>query len=108
MSVIWQKRTHGILRRKQHADRILARVYVVAVVLLTTLAAGYLTLVASNVHTSRQIWAMEQEVMEIQRETHALQVEIARLSSIPILQERSVQLGYRPAESVDYVYVGEP
>jgi len=108
MSVIWQQRTHGIPRRKQQANQTLARVFVIVVLSATALAAAYLALVASNVHTARQIWAMEQQMMQVQRNNQALQVEIARQSSIPILQERSVSLGYRAAESVDYIYVGAP
>ncbi len=108
MSVVWQQRTHGIQRRKQQVSYMLTRVFFVVLLVVTTLAAAYLTLVASNVRTSRQIWAVEQQVVEIQRESQALQVEIAHFSSIPVLQERSVKLGYQPAEAVDYISVGAP
>jgi len=47
---------------------------------------------------------------EIQRESSRLETEIARLSSIPVLQVRSVALGYQAAESIEYVdiEVGAP
>ncbi|MBN2003232.1 MAG: hypothetical protein JXA21_07725 [Anaerolineae bacterium] len=108
MSVVWQQRTHGIQRRKQQVGYMLTRVFFVVLVVVTTLAAAYLTLVASNVRIARQIWAMEQQVVAIQRENQALQVEITHFSSIPVLQKRSVSLGYQPAKSVDYISVGAP
>ncbi len=108
MSVIWQQRTHGVLRRKQQSTHLLTRLFVLAALVATVLGAAYLALVASNVHTAGQVWAMEQTLSETQRQNHALRVAIARASSIPILQERSVKLGYQPANSVDFLYVGGP
>jgi len=37
-----------------------------------------------------------------------LEIEIARLSSIPVLQERSVALGFAPAESIEFIELGAP
>ena len=108
MSVLWQQKTHGVLRRKEKMQRLLARLLLGVVVITTILAGIYLTLVASNVHTARRLWAMEYEIANVMRDNQALTTEIARLSSIPVLQERSVALGYQPAESIDYLYVGGP
>lgn len=108
MSVLWQQKTHGVLRRKEKMQSLLARLLLGVVVITTVLAGIYLTLVASNVHTARRLWAMEHEIANAMRDNQALMTEIARLSSIPVLQERSVALGYRPAESIDYLYLGEP
>jgi len=108
MSVIWQQRTHGVLRRTQQTNRIFTRVFIVVMVILTILAAAYLAQVASNVRTSRQVWALEQELLEMQRQNHALRIEITQYSSIPVMQARSVKLGYQPAISVDYLDVGGP
>ncbi|HNT75717.1 MAG TPA: hypothetical protein PKH77_11940 [Anaerolineae bacterium] len=108
MSVIWQQRTHGIQRRKQQSAMLLARLFVVAIIIATTMAAAYLALVAANVHAASRVWTMEQTLSEMYRQNHALWIEIARASSIPVLQERSVQLGYQPAHSVDFLQIGEP
>ena len=108
MSVLWQQKTHGVLKRKEKMQRLLAQLLLGVVVITTILAGIYLTLVASNVHTARRLWAMEHEIANVMRDNQALMTEIARLSSIPVLQERSVALGYRPAESIDYLYLGEP
>ena len=89
-------------------QRLLARLLLGAVLIMTVLAGIYLTVVASNVHTARRLWAMENQIANVMRDNQALMTEIARLSSIPVLQERSVALGYRPAESIDYLYIGGP
>lgn len=108
MSVVWQRKTHGVLRRQEKAQRLIAQLLLGVVITTTVLAGIYLTVVASNVHTARRLWAMENEISNVQRTNQALITEIARLSSIPVLQERSVALGYRPAESIDYMYLGGP
>ncbi len=108
MSVLWQQQTHGIPRRQEKAHRLIAQLLLLVVITTALLAAAYLTLTASNVHTGRQVWTLERQIVEAQRENEALKVEIARLSSIPILQKRSVALGYRPADSIDYLYPGAP
>lgn len=108
MSVIWQQQTHGVLKRQQAGNRFIAKLLLGVVLIVTILAAAYLALVASNVSIARQVWAMENEMINIQRENHAIRTEIARLSSIPVMQVRSVGLNYQPAASVEYVYIGAP
>ncbi len=106
MSVTWHQKTHGVLRRREHANRTVALLFFSVVAIISLLAAAYLGLVAANVRLSRQVWAMEEELVALQRDGEVLHTEIARESSIPVLQERSVQLGYQPADSVDYVHMG--
>jgi len=108
MSVLWQQKTHGVLKRKEKMQHLLARLLLGVVVTTTVLVGIYLTVVASNVHGARRLWAMEHEIADVTRDNQALITEIARLSSIPVLQERSVALGYQPAESIDFLYMGEP
>ncbi len=108
MSVIWQKTTHGVLRRQEKAHRLVAQLLLGVVIMMSLLAAAYLALAASNVHLARQMWRMENQLVIAQRENEILKVEIVRSSSIPVLQERSVAMGYRPADAVDYLDLGEP
>lgn len=108
MSVIWQQKTHGVLRRQRKTNRIVARLLLSVVLVVTVLSAAYLTLVAANVHLARQVWAMEKEMVNIQRGNQAIQTEVGRLSSIPVLQARSVALGFQPAHTVEYMVVGGP
>ncbi len=108
MSVLWQQMTHGIPKRQERAGRTMAILLLTGIITLGILGAAYLGLVAANVRISRQVWAMEQDLMEIERHNQALMVECARLSSIPVLQKRSVEMGYQPAPSVDFLFVEEP
>lgn len=108
MSVTWQKRTHGVQRRQEAFDRALARVFLVVVVIATLLASLYLAVVAHNTRLSGQVWQMERELVEWQRKNEWLTVETARLSSIPVLQQRSIGLGYVPATDVHYLVLPEP
>ena len=108
MSVIWQQRTHGVPRRQGQMNRTLALALIVAIALISILGAAYLSLAAANVSLSREVWQMEQSLVRLQRENQALMVEIARNSSIPVLQVRSTALGYQPAEAVAYIIFTEP
>jgi len=80
----------------------------VVVVIATLLASLYLAVVAHNTRLSGQVWQMERELVEWQRKNEWLTVETARLSSIPVLQQRSIALGYVPAENVQYLVLPEP
>jgi hypothetical protein len=108
MSVLWHKQTHGIPVRKAKSDRTVALLFLLIIVLVTALSAAYLGLVADNVRLSRQVWGMEQTSMAMERECQRVNVNIAQLSSIPVMQQRSVKLGFQPAPSVEHIYLKEP
>jgi hypothetical protein len=55
-----------------------------------------------------QVWKLEKDLVVQQRENQVLMVEIARLSSIPVLQERAIALGFVEANTVEYLEVTEP
>jgi hypothetical protein len=105
---MWQRQTHGVPRRNESIDRLTASSFLVVVLVVTALVGGYLTLVASTVHVSREIWRTHDQLAEIRRQNSYLQAQIALKSSIPELQRRSVALSYQPAESIEYIYVGTP
>ncbi|MCU0522558.1 MAG: hypothetical protein MUF84_17925 [Anaerolineae bacterium] len=108
MSVAWQQSTHGVQRRKEQINQVTARAFVVSIVLATLLMGGYLALGAANVRLSNEVWSLHNAMAQIQRDNSRLETEIARLSSIPVLQVRSVALGFAPAESIDYLRLGTP
>jgi hypothetical protein len=72
------------------------------------LVGGYLALSASNARISGEIWQLHNQMAETYRQSSWLETEIARLSSIPVLQARSVSLGYQPADSIEYVQPEAP
>jgi len=108
MSVLWQQSTHGVPKRREGTDSALARVFILTAAAMAVVTALYLSLVFWNVRIAEGAWDSTEELIGLQKENQRLRVEIAKLSSIPVLQERSVALGYQPAESVEYVYVGAP
>lgn len=108
MSVLWQQSTHGVQRRREGLSQVTTRAVVVAALIATVLTGAYLALGALNVRLSREVWSLHKELAERQRVISGLEVEIARLSSIPVLQVRSVELGYAPAETIEYIEIGVP
>ncbi len=107
MSVLWQQRTHGVQRQKGQQTRAAARFFFLILVALLVLASAYVALAAANVKLGEEVWEREQELAHGERENQFLIVEIARLNSIPELQRRAIELGYVPADAVDYIRVTE-
>ncbi len=108
MSVVWQQSTHGVPRRQERLNQVTTRAIVVGALIATVLVGSYLALGALNVRLSREVWSLHAELAARQREISRLEIEIARLSSIPVLQERSVALGFAPAESIEFIELGAP
>lgn len=108
MSVIWQQRTHGVQRHGEAFNHALARLFLGVVIVVTLLGTLYLTVVAANVRFSGRVWELEEELGAQQRQNQALMVEVARLSSIPVLQQRSIALGFAPAANVHFLILPEP
>ncbi len=108
MSVIWLQKTHGVQQRQVHKERMLAAILFGVLVVLTLLAGAYLALMAHNTHLARDIWSMEEDLAYLERANRALEAEIAAWTRIERLQERARQLGYEPAEQVDYMVLEVP
>jgi cell division protein FtsB len=108
MSVLWQQRTHGVQRRREQDNRPIALLFLAIVVVALLLAAAYGALAGANAKLGAQVWKLEKDLVVQQRENQVLMVEIARLSSIPVLQERAIALGFVEANTVEYLEVTEP
>jgi cell division protein FtsL len=108
MSVSRRDKAHGGSTKQKKVDPMTTRIFALGVVTIAILMALYLALTASSVKLSVRLWSMHNEMADIQRENSRLETEIARNSSIPVLQERSVRMGYGAAESIEYLIVGGP
>jgi len=108
MSVLWQQRTHGVQKRKEQENRSVALLFLAVVVAAVVLAAAYVALAGMNARLAADIWSLEQDLVVQQRENQLLMMEISRLSSIPVLQQRAVALGYVEADTVEYMELTEP
>ncbi len=108
MCVLWRQTTHGVQRRPETASRTTAKLILMGALAAGLLAAAFLALTTSTVRLSGEIWAAHHEMARIQRANSLLEAEIARLSSIPVLQERSRALGYERAGTLDFIEMGAP
>lgn len=106
MSAVWRREMHGVRRRTEPLDRTAVKRLFLVIVVVAAFAAGYLTLMWNTTRLGGRIWSLNQQLIDIQRQNSLIEAEIARLSSIPVLQVRSVELGYVPAEHVEYLAVG--
>jgi uncharacterized protein HemX len=78
--------------------------YLLALVIaLTVTAALYLMLVSRTAARGRHIQQLQAELFRLQRENEQLEVEIAREGAIANIWSRAVELGFVPAEQVEYL-----
>ena len=108
MSVLWQQRTHGVQKRKERENRSVALLFLAVVVVAVILAAAYAALAGVNAKLAAGVWSLERDLVLQQRENQVLMMEISRLSSIPVLQQRAVALGYVEADTVEYMELTVP
>ena len=102
--------THGIKRgRFEMSPRMALRVFVLVAV-LTLVAALYLMLVSRTAAWGRHIQQLEAELFRLQRENEQLEVKLAREGSVTRLWERAMELGFTPAEDLEFLQpvAGEP
>jgi len=110
MSDFMQWVTHGIKRGRFDVSPRMAFHLFALVVVLTFVAALYLVLVSRTAACGRHIEQLQAELFRLQRENEQLEVDIATEGSISRLWERALELGFAPAEWVEFLLpaAGEP
>jgi hypothetical protein len=99
--------THGIKRGRFDMNRRTA-VYLSTIVLVLTLTAAlYLMLVSRTAARGRHIQQLQVELFRLQRENAQLEVDIAREGSVSYLRERAAEMGFAPAEQVEFLADGQ-
>lgn len=79
------------------------------VLIMGALVAGiYLSVTARATTVGRGIQEMRADIERIEREIEDLQTELAYILSNAQMQERAIELGFRPAEPGEAVYVVVP
>jgi cell division protein FtsL len=106
MSGFMQWVTHGIKRGRFEMDRRTVFYLITFVVVMTLVATFYLMLVSQTAARGRHIQQLQVELFRLQRENEQLEVEIARTSAVPYLWERATEMGFVPAEQVEFLTVG--
>jgi cell division protein FtsL len=102
--------THGIKRGRFEMSRRTILYVSVMVVLLVVLATLYLMLVSQTAARGRRIEQLREELAWLKKENEQLEVDIAKASSIARLRSRAIELGFVPAERVEFLapIAGEP
>ena len=103
MSDFMQWVTHGFKRGRFEVDRRTAGYLFTCVVVLTLVAALYLMLVSWTAARGRHIQQLQVELFRLQRENEQLEVEIAREGSVLGLRDRATEMGFVPAEQVEFL-----
>jgi len=104
MSDFMQWVTHGIKRGRFEMSSRTALYLCTFVVVLTLVAALYLTLVSRTAARGRHIEQLQAELFRLQRENAHLELENAKEGSVSRLWERAIELGFAPAGQVDFLY----
>jgi cell division protein FtsL len=72
------------------------------------IAALYLTVTARAAVTGREIQELRLEITSIQRGNADLETQLADLTSTAVMQQRALQLGYRPVKPGELEYLSVP
>jgi hypothetical protein len=95
--------THGIKRGKFKMDRR-GIYYLIAIALgLTAIAGLYLMLVSGTAAQGRHIQQLNAKLFRLERENEQLEVEIARNWAVSDMIIRARDLGFVPAEQVEFL-----
>jgi hypothetical protein len=103
MSGFIQRVTHGIKRGRFEMNPRVALYSLALILALTIMAALYLMLVSRTAAQGRHIQQLQRELFWFQREDEQLEMEVAREGAIPRLKERATELGFVPAEQVEFL-----
>ncbi len=94
---------HGVKRgRFEMESRAAVGLSVVAGV-VTLVTALYLILISRTAARGRYIEGLQAEIFRLQRENQQLTVEIAEQGTVSRLEERAQDLGFVPAEEIQFV-----
>lgn len=107
MSDWMQWMTHGIKRGRFEVGPRVALCTLALVVALALIAAFYLILVSHTAACGRHIEQLRAELFRLQRENEQLELEIATEGSVSRLWERAIELGFVPAEQVEFLTIAD-
>jgi cell division protein FtsL len=72
------------------------------------IAALYLDVTARAAVAGREIQELRYEITTVQRENADLETDLADLTSTAVMQQRALELGYRPVQPGELDYVAVP
>ena len=96
---------HGIKRGKFDMGRHQVQMIVATIVALTLVAALYLMLVSRTAAQGRHIQELRAELLRLRMENEQLEIAIARAGSVFRLAARAEEMGFVPAEQVEFLRI---
>jgi len=111
IKVVMQAQATQIIHAYKQAPWRVQRQYVGAfllvVIVLALVAALYLDVTARAAVAGREIQELRFEITAIQRSNADMETELAKLTSTAVMEQRALELGYRPVKpgELDYVLV---
>ncbi|NUQ86027.1 MAG: hypothetical protein HUU11_15050, partial [Anaerolineales bacterium] len=98
---------HAYKQAPWRVQRQYVGAFLLVVIAPALVAALYLDLSARTALAGREIQELEIEIASLQRSNADLQTELANLTSSAVMQQRALELGYRPVQpgELDYVFV---
>jgi len=98
---------HAYKQAPWRVQRQYVGAFLLVVIVLALVAALYLDLSARTTLAGREIQELQVEITAVQRSNADLETELANLTSSAVMQQRALELGYRPVKpgELDYVFV---
>ena len=98
---------HAYKQAPWRVQRQYVGAFLLTVIVLALVAALYLDLSARTTLAGRQIQELQAEITAVQRSNADLETELANITASSVMQQRALELGYRPVEpgELDYVFV---
>ncbi|HEY5731834.1 MAG TPA: hypothetical protein VIS72_17440 [Anaerolineales bacterium] len=98
---------HAYKQAPWRVQRQYVGAFLLTVIVLALVAALYLDLSARTALAGREIQELQFQITAMQRANADLETELANLTASAVMQQRALELGYRPVKpgELDYVFV---
>ena len=99
---------HAYRQAPWRVQRQWVGIFLLAVIGAAMVAALYLDVTARAALAGREIQELRSEITTVQRENADLETQLADLTSTDVMQQRALELGYRPVLPGELDYVAVP
>ena len=99
---------HAYKQAPWRVQRQYAGAFLLFVIGASMVAALYLTVSARAAVTGREIQELRVEITALQRNNADLETQLADLTSTAVMEQRALQLGYRPVKPGELQYLAVP
>ena len=98
---------HAYKQAPWRVQRQYVGAFLLTVVVVALISALYLDVTARAALAGREIQDLQGEITAMQRANADLETDLANLTAAAVMQQRALELGYRPVEpgELDYIFV---